>query len=157
MNSYCVFILQTVGASVMSMILGFVWFSEILFGKIWWNYMFPGVAFRNNEGINRGKANRFFTVDPYLTSLLCCLCQSALLSIAINTMLSWVGSVGSDLSFPMLCSSVIAIISECATFPHYAHAKQPFMAYLICAGHSVSQIFLSVFLIYFLAVNEATP
>ena len=145
------FLLQTFGAFVVSMMIGFAWYSEAFFGPLWWKHNFPGILFGNCEAIkNRTDA---LTLPPFSTTVLTCACQCAILAFTINTILPMFAAhspASAGLGFPLTFSAIVAATCACTSFPHYAYPRKPFVLYLIGTGHDTIQIFVSVFVIYFL-------
>ena len=144
--------LQTFGATATCMAVGFTWYSEAFFGKIWRSHVFPGVAYGNCAGI-KNKTNAL-VLPPFSTTIMGTICQNAILTFTINTLLPVF--LASDpkcvgLCFPLTFAAIAAGVCACVSYPHYAYPRRPFITFLIGTGHDTVQLFAAVFLIYFLS------
>ena len=142
-----IILLQGSAASFASMLIGFIWYSESLFARIWWRHTFPGVRFGDTSSF---KSNQNI---PLYTTLVSVIIQSAILTFTINTVLPLFSAHSPDcagIKFPAILSLISAGIIACASFPHYIYSRKSFTLYLICSGHDAFQITAGIFAVYLL-------
>uniref|UniRef100_A0A1X7THJ2 Uncharacterized protein n=1 Tax=Amphimedon queenslandica TaxID=400682 RepID=A0A1X7THJ2_AMPQE len=139
------FLLQTFVSTLASMMVGFLWHSELLFGRSWWRNTFPGIRFGDTKLFK--EAGNF----PLYMTMIVTIIQNIVLTYVINTLYPLlVQTTGDGVFFPAACSVVISIILSCVIFPHFVYSRKPFVLYLIAAGHNVFQTTAAIFVIYYL-------
>lgn len=137
------FAVQVLGATIVSNVIGYMWYSKSLFGELWWSHTFPGVVFGNCAAI-KPKTNSV-VLPPYASTFVSIICASVILTTAFNAIMP-ISSAG--LQFPFFFAAAAAGVNACVSLPHYAYPRKPLVLYMIGTGHNTLQIFASVFLIY---------
>ena len=148
---YLGFLIQCACAVFVNLFIGFTWYSEVAFGRVWWAYTFPGIAFGDMKSI---KKSGTLNIMPLHLTFVTVIIQSMILTFSINTLLPMFAehsSVCTGLRFPVIFGAIVAGVLACASIPHYVFAMKPLGLLLICIGHDTAQLFASVFAIYMLA------
>ena len=152
MNSFFGFAIQTLGATAVSMMVGYTWYSETLFGRLWWTHQFPGIAYGDMVSIKKSKA---LTLPPFASTIVTTICQNAILAFTIGVILPLFAAHSpgcTGLRFPLTFGAIVSGMCACVSFPHYAYARKPVVLYLIGTGHNTLQIYCAIFVIYTLAL-----
>ena len=139
------FLLQCLLSSLASMMVGFLWHSELLFGRVWWRNTFPTIAFGDTRGFKEAG-----NLPLYMT-MVATIIQNAILTYSVNTIHQLLpSSTCEGAVFPFTISLVVSVVIGCASFPHFVYSRKPFVLYLISAGHNLFQVTAAVFVIYYL-------
>jgi hypothetical protein len=138
-------LLQVVAGAAVCNVSGFLWYSELFFGRIWWRHTFPGLAF--------GDSRQFKSAGntPYYITFIACVIQSSLLTYAINTIIPHVPIGYSGIRFPLLMGLFLAAVISLTRVPHFVYSMKSLPLLLISCGYDVVQVMGSVFAIYYLA------
>ena len=137
-------LLQVLVSSFACMAVGYVWFSPGVFGRLWWQYQFPGKKFGQDV----------HGLSPICTTFVGMLIQNSLLVLIINSIMEYSRHVSHpfpSLIYPVALGGILSALIACASYPHYAYGMKPFALYCICTAFDTIQVYSSVFAIYFLS------
>lgn len=134
-------LLQGFVATVISIIIGFIWYSESAFGRSWWKLTFPGVPFGDKCAFKDTSSLPWLSLAAMIT-------YSAFLTVALNVLYPFVKSNGTmiPLSFSLFVSGLMAAVN----YNHCVFSNKPFALFLINSGFDVIQVAACCYAIYFL-------
>lgn len=142
-------VLQWVLSSIASMMVGVLWYSEMVFGKLWWRYQFPGTVFGDTSKMRKPS-------HCIMLTMMATLLQNGVLVLFMNTLLPLFASYSSDavvgVKFPALLTATVAWLCASSSFCHYLYGNKPLELFLICSGHNTVQLAAGIFTVYMLAV-----
>lgn len=123
------FVLQVIAATFVSVCVGVIWYTPMLFGRLWWSIQFPGRKF--GDGVANSTTLPFLCAASYLL-------QNSAIVVLMNWMLQ--ATIESTAPVPLLVAVVMVTVNAAANFPHYLYGRQPIHLYAIYCGHDVVQL-----------------
>lgn len=117
------YMIQIVAGVVVSFAVGMLWYSPMLFGKLWWQLQFPGKPFGENLGRK---------YSPYPFTVISVTIQSALMTFLVNTFKL-------ELAKAAVFVSVFLLFHFATSVPHYAFPGSPLLLLVLNTTYDVSQ------------------
>ena len=130
--------LQIIAATLASVCVGVVWYTPLLFGRLWWSVQFPGRKF--GDGVGSSSVQPLLSAASYL-----------LQNSAVVVLMSWMRETEKSLLVPLLTAGVMVTVNASANFPHYLYGRQPLTLYAIYCGHDAVQLVAAVLVAYALS------
>ena len=116
------YLVQIAAGVIVSFIVGMIWYSPMLFGKLWWQLEFPGKQF--------GDMDRRYS--PYPFTLISVTMQSALITFMVNTF-------HLEVTKAVLFVSVFLLFHFAVSVPHYVFPGSPLLLMILNTAYDFSQ------------------
>ena len=117
------YLIQIAAGFITSFIVGWVWYSPGLFGKLWWQLEFPSKRF--GEGLE-GK------YSPYPFTTISVAMQSSLITFMVNTF-------HLEITKAVLFMSVFLLFHFATSVPHYVFPRSPLLLMVLNTGYDITQ------------------
>lgn len=116
------YLVQIAAGVIVSFIVGMLWYSPMLFGKLWWQLEFPGKRFGDMD-------QRY---SPYPFTVVSVTIQSALITFMVNTF-------HLEITKAVLFVTVFLLFHFAASIPHYVFPGSPLLLMILNTAYDVSQ------------------
>jgi len=116
------YLVQIVAGFIVSFIVGMVWYSPMLFGKLWWQLQFPGKPF----GVLHTR------YSPYPFTMISVIAQSSLITFMVNTF-------NLEITKAALFMSVFLLFHLAVSVPHYVFPGFPLLLLILNTAYDISQ------------------
>ena len=116
-------LIQIAAGFITSFIVGMVWYSSVLFGKLWWQLEFPGKQF--GESLE-GK------YSPYPFTTISVAIQSSLITFMVNTF-------HLEITKGVLFMSVFLLFHFATSVPHHVFPRSPLLLMVLNTAYDVIQ------------------
>ena len=116
------YLVQIAAGVVVSFVVGMLWYSPILYGKLWWQLEFPSKQF--------GEMDRRYS--PYPFTVLSVTIQCALITFMVNTF-------HLEITNAVLFVSVFLLFHFTASVPHYVFPGSPLLLMILNTAYDVTQ------------------
>ena len=115
------YLIQIAAGVIASFAVGMLWYSAMIFGRLWWTLVFPGKRF--GEGLDRR-----YSPFPFLT--ICLIIQSALITFLVNTF-------NLEITKAVLLMSVFLLFHFVVSVPHYVFPNSPLLLVVLNTAYDV--------------------